>query len=160
LNWIAVKWPGRRAFALAARATLFFLLLSLVAGCGGSGVRWRVGLYRDNYDYAQREQKLSLVYFRNWYSVDCTNFEERVLKDPEVVAETRDMVCTLLEYGWYKDFAGKWGLTEVPAFAIVSPDGEVIARGQGAITRAELLDALRQAKGTMTPESAPATAPG
>lgn len=147
--------------AWAARFARGCLLLAVISAgaCSSSGIPWRIKLYRDTQQDARRDNKLTFVYFRNWYSVECTDFEERVLKDPEVVAEARKMVCTKLEYDWYEELARSWGLSEVPAFAIIAPDGRVMASAQGLTTRAEVLQAMRHAISAHTPEPAPAPSP-
>jgi len=128
-----------------------------VGGCS-NGVRWKIGTYRDAHELAERENKLTFAYLRNWYSVECTNFEEHVLKDPAVLAETQTMICVPLEADYDRQLTKAWELTTVPAFVIVAPDGRVLARGQTPITRDELLAAIRAAKAEMSPAGAPASA--
>ncbi len=135
------------------------MLLSvvLVAGCN-HGVRWEFGSYADAHRVAGASNRVTFVYFRNWYSVECTNFEEQVLKDPEVLAETNDMVCVPLELDWDRPLAQQWQLTAAPAFVIVAPDGNVLARGQAPFNRDELLKVMRNAKARFGPRTQPAPA--
>jgi len=62
-------------------------LLALTGGCN-HGVRWEFGRYEDVQRIGRSEGKLTFVYFRSAFSVESTDFEDRVLKDPEVLAET------------------------------------------------------------------------
>ena len=150
-------WAMRsRSFAglLALQAAIFF-----VAGCQPQ-IQWQVGWYNDVQSRASNQKKLTFVYFRLWTSITCTNFEEQVLKRADVVAALSDLVCIPLEYQWDSPIANKWGLTEPPAFAIIAPDGRVLASGQSKVTAESLLEAIRRAKAAVTGEPrAPATQP-
>lgn len=128
------------------------------SGCSSRGVVWELRKYEDAQELGRKSGKLTFVYFRSWYLVECTNFEEQVLKTPEVLLQTRGMICVPLDFNWDRSLAGEWGLTQVPAFALVSPAGDVLVRKQAPITRAELLAAFREAKAQMTPTTSPAPA--
>lgn len=78
--------------------------------------------------------------------VECTRFEEQILKDPEVLTETEDLVCVALDFDYDRSLARQWQLDDRPAYVIVSPDGEILARDQAPITREELLKGMRAAK--------------
>jgi len=134
------------------------LLALLLTGCK-AGVRWDLVPYPEAQAKARAAGQATFVYFRSWYLVECTEFEEKILKDPDVLAETRDMVCVPLDFRWDRPLARKWGLTRVPALAITAPDGELLARQQAPITREELLAALRAAKQTMARPRPSATPP-
>lgn len=110
------------------------------------GVRWKFGSFEDVHPRAQKENRLCLVYFRSWYLVDCTDFEEHVLKDPLVLLETLSMVCVPLDFDYDRPLASRWGLKAVPAYAIVAPNHEVLARSETPITRDQLLEEIRNAK--------------
>jgi hypothetical protein len=133
-----------------------------LAGCNG-GIHWQGPMFADAYAAARRAHKLTFVYFRSWYLVECTDFEEKVLKNPEVLAETRSMVCCVLDFDWDRPLAQQWRLKSVPAFAIVAPSGELLARQAAPITREELLRGIRSAKATfgsgIPPTTEPATLP-
>jgi hypothetical protein len=120
----------------------------LLSGCQ-TAIPWRGPTFPDAHAIARRGNQLTFVYFRSWYSVECTDFEESVLKHPDVLAETRDLVCCVLDFDWDRPLADKWRLTGVPAFAIVAPSGAVLARDQTPIQRAALLAAMRGAKATL-----------
>jgi hypothetical protein len=114
-------------------------------------VRWQFGTFEDVHPIARAEGKVTFVYFRNWYVVECTDFEEQILKDPEVLRETRGMVCVPLRYDWDAPLAARWGLNKVPAYTLVAPSGKVLARRQEPITKGELLADIRAAKATLPP---------
>ncbi|MGE0480535.1 MAG: hypothetical protein AB7Q17_08695 [Phycisphaerae bacterium] len=126
-------------------AGVAILLALAMAGCA-PGIAWRLETFDRVHADAKPAGKLTFVYFRNWYDVACTNFEEQVLKSPAVLKETADLVCVPLSYDWDRALAQPWGLDRAPAFAVVAPDGAVLASGQGTITEPALLDALRSAK--------------
>jgi len=140
-------WSAR-SLTLGCAACATFLA-TIVTGCN-QGVAWQGPTYTDAREVAQRSGQPIFVYFRNWYSVDCTRFEENVLKDPAVLAETRTMVCVPLDFDWDRPLAQQWRLTATPAFVIVTADGRVLARGQNPLTREDLLAAFRQARSALT----------
>jgi len=149
-------WACRRSRTPARLAAVVTAALAVLGGCGG-GVNWRIGSYRNAHELAERENKLTFAYFRNWYSVDCTNVEEQVLKDPTVLAETQTMVCFPLEGDYDRPLAKAWELSAVPAFVIVAPDGRVLARRQSPITRDDVLAAIRSARATWAAPRPPAS---
>jgi hypothetical protein len=145
------RWP-------AGAGTLLLLATLLLTGCN-SGIRWEGPTYQDAQATARRGHKLIFVYFRSWYLVECTEFEEKLLKDPEVLAETRGMVCVALDFDWDQPLAQQWRLKAVPAFAILAPGGELLARQQAPITREDLLRAIRAAKDKFASSTQPTAAP-
>ena len=130
-------------------------VLPLLAGCNG-GVRWEGPTFPDAQAAARRANKLTFVYFRSWYLVECTDFEEKVLKDPQVLAETRTMVCVALDFDWDRPLALQWQLNAVPAFAIAAPGGKVLARQRAPITRDDLLRDIRAAREAFAASTQPA----
>ncbi len=120
--------------------------------CGGCsrGVSWGGRTYQEARSHADEQGRLTLVYFRSWCSVECTRFEEQVLKNKEVLAELDSLVCVPLELGWDTSLAERWGLERVPSYVILDLDERVVASGQAPITLADLLEALRGAKSTRT----------
>lgn len=146
---------GRRRAATGAFPLLVVLGLT---GCN-RGVHWQGPTFPDAQALARRDHKLTFVYFRSWYLVECTDFEEKTLKDPEVLAETRDIVCVVLDYDWDQPLAQQWRLKTVPAFAIVAPDGDLLVRQCAPITREELLRAIRAAKASRASSAQPVAVP-
>jgi hypothetical protein len=132
----------RRFGPLGATLAVAALLLLFVTGCA-RGVNWRFGRFEDAYNDAHQSGKLTFVYFRAWYLVECTAFEDNVLRDPDVLAETDRLVCVPLDFDWDKPLAQRWQVTAVPAFVLLAPSGELLARGQTPVTKAELLADLR-----------------
>ncbi len=134
------------------------LVLAAAALCGtgcSTAIRWQGPTYPEALATARAQKRLTFVYFRNWYSVECTDFEESVLKHPDVLAETRAMICVVLDFEWDRPLANQWHLSSAPAYALVAPDGEVLARGVRP-TRDELLMAMRGARAkARTPAPAP-----
>jgi len=127
-----------------------------VFGCS-PGVRWSLGTFEDARTQAAAKQRLLLVYFRNWYSVECTRFEEEVLKHPSILAATADLVCVPLEHSYSADasLARSWGLDGAPAVAIVDPTGSACEAISGPVSVQELLAAIRRAKERFAPQTQP-----
>jgi len=122
-------------------------LLVLGAGLSGCqpGVRWRLGPFADGHAAASADNRLTFTYFRSWYSVECTRFEEDILKHPDVLAATVEFVCIPLEYDIDRALAERWGIDGVPAFVIVDPSGNVLERGAAPFTVAGVLATLQGA---------------
>jgi len=128
------------------------------SGCS-AGIRWQGYVFDPVYAKSRAENKLTFVYFRNWYAVECTEFEENVLKQPVVLEATPDLACVKLDFDWDRPLAEKWGVRQAPAFVIVDPAGRVLARGEGDISLEALLDAIDQAKEEFAPMTQPAVPP-
>lgn len=94
---------------------------------------------------SRKAGKPTFVYLRSWYLVQCTRFEDEVLRDPAVVKATQPMNCVMLDFDNSSRLTRAWGLSEAPAFAVIGPDGATRAKGAGRITRDALLAALRDA---------------
>jgi len=75
-----------------------------------------------------------------------------------VLAETRGMVCVVLDFDWDRPLAQQWHLKTVPAFAIVAPSGELLGEQCAPITREELLRVIRSAKQRFASSTQPAAA--
>ena len=135
-NWWAV--PNARLVTLLSFAVL-------CTGCA-PGIDWRDFKYEPVREIAQRDQRLMFVYFRHWAAVACTKFEEEVLKDPAILAESRDFCCVPLAFDWDRELAEQFGVREIPGVAIVDPAGRVVTRLQGAISRDDLLKEMRRAR--------------
>lgn len=139
------------------RATAAWTAVAVAAGlCGCQpGIAWRLARFEDGFAEAQAAGKLTFVYFRNWYSVDCTTFEEQVLKQPTVLQATADLVCVPLEYDVDRSLAEKWGISRVPAFAIVGPAGTVFETASGQITADDVVNAIGRARQRLAAEKPP-----
>jgi hypothetical protein len=138
-------------------------LLLGVAGAAGlgcsPGINWRFDTYERVHGEAQVANQLTFVYFRNWYSVECTRFEEDVLKQPAVLEAVRDLRCVPLSFDWDQPLAEEWEISQPPAFAIVDPQGQILADGEGDITLEAMLEAIQQAKDEFAPMTQPAIPP-
>ena len=120
-------------------------LLSGVLGCQ-PGIRWRGYSFDFVHRDAVRDNRLTFVYFRSPYSVQCTRFEDAVLSSPEVRAATEPLYCAVVDFGWDRELALRWGLTQAPSFALISPAGEVLASGMGEMSARQVLDAIAIAR--------------
>jgi hypothetical protein len=159
--WLRACWnPLRRPVGSLALAFTVVACSFLLAGCQ-QGLRWRLGRYEDASADAKAQHKLLFVYFRNWYLVECTTFEEQVLAKPSVVAATAPMICVPLEFDVSVDrrLAWGWGIRQAPAFAIVDPAGHVLERGSNPITEESLLAAIERANARFGATTAPAGKP-
>lgn len=128
---------------------------ALFVGCS-PGIQWRDYAYDPERIAARRNNQLTFVYFRQWSSVECTDFEEKVLRDPRVLQATTGLYCVALEFAWDEKLARTWGLSAPPAVAIVDPQERVLASIQGPVSADELLKRLEQARQRFTEAARPA----
>ena len=99
-----------------------------------------------------------MVYFRSHLSVACTEFEENVLKKPEIISATSDLNCVVLAFFWDRPLAEAWEVQEAPAIVIVDPEERVLGVAAGQITLETLLEVILEAKRAFS-ERQPADAP-
>ena len=69
-------------------------------GCGSP--QWHGWTYDLVHSSARRENKLTFVYLRSWTLVECTNFEQNVLKAEPVRDLLVDVKSVMLETGTVK----------------------------------------------------------
>jgi hypothetical protein len=138
--------PSRTSGRHAALAVVFALLLGAI-GCT-PGIAWSRFTYDEGFELAQREGKPVFVYFRAWWMVECTRFEDDVLKDPAVINVTSDLVCVPLNFDYEPDrkLAESWGITRPPAYAMIAPNGELLGRGEGLMSVTSVVLGIQAAK--------------
>lgn len=124
---------------------LLGVLLSFATGCAPR-IQWRGFQFDPVFDEAQRADRLTFVFFKNWYSVESTRFWEDVLHDPAVVAATQNLYCVALDLDADYERGQAWGIERTPAYVIVDPQRRVLARRQGDITREDLLRDIERAR--------------
>ena len=135
--------------------------ITLSAGCS-PGVQWRGLIFEPVHADARRDNKLTFVYFRHWAIVACTEFEENVLKSPQVLDALRPdgaFYCAVLDAYADRRLASRWGVEDPPAVVILDPAGRVLARLNGEISIEELLAATQSAVEAFPTASQPARAP-
>ncbi len=138
--------PRHGATGRGGIAALVLLGTAVVlTGCHGQQ-RWEYANYPEVQRRAAAEGKLTLVYFKSWYRIESTRFEEDVLEDPAVRDALDGMARVMLDRDYDQELAQRWGLTKVPSYAIISPEGDVLVRDQAPITRDALLKGIRKAR--------------
>ncbi len=105
-----------------------------------------MGAFQEVFARTCQQRKVTFVYFRNWYSIECTNFEEKTLKDVEVLFETTSMVNIPLDFDYDRVLAEQWDIDAVPAYVLLAPDGQVLAMRKPPLTRDQLLTDIRDAR--------------
>ena len=147
--------------SLGFHLTLLCIITSFCTGCT-QGIHWRGFTFEPVHVDAKRDQKLTLVYFRHWSVIACTNFEENVLKSPpvlEALRPTGSYYCAVLDAYTDRALARKWGVDAIPGVVILDPDSRMIAKLTGEITVEQLLAVLNQAVSAYPPASQPHRSP-
>lgn len=139
-----------RNYALVAIVALF-----LAQGGCAPGVNWRGYTYEPVHADAQRDNKITFAYFRHWSVVACTDFEEKVLKNPAALGATRSFYCVPLDILIDDKLATSWNIKEPPAVVLVSPDGKVLETLTGRISVDQLLTAMSRARGATASSTSP-----
>ncbi len=152
---MAERRPRRlRLIALAASC------LALLAGCAPR-VQW-AGAAAFNLRSDQRPRdRIAFIYFRDWYEVECTEFESTVFEDPAVVNELNTLYCIILEEDHNGPLAEAWGVDQTPGYVFLAPEGRVLAVHAGPQSTDEFVETLNTARARWrgeqpsTPEAAP-----
>ena len=121
------------------------LLLGELAGCS-PGINWRAYAWDPGAADTARKGKVAFVYFRHWAVVQCTEFEEKVLKDPAILTATAELYCVVLDYRVDKRLADEWGISEPPGGAFLDPGGRVLDRFSGSLSVEALRDRIASAR--------------
>ena len=133
-----------RRISIAIAPIVCGALASGNAGCG-SGVQWRYD-FASAYDYSKANQRLTLVYFRQWFLPLCSKVEDSVFNTPELREATRDVTCIRYEMYAGDPLSAAWGVDGAPAYVIVDTNGQILARGEGEFSVAEISQAIDTAR--------------
>lgn len=138
---------GRRHQTRALPLGMLVWVLTAAAGCQ-QGIAWH------DYDYprvladSRANNKLTFVYFRDFASVECTQFEDGILATPQVRSAIGPLYAVPLQWNTLVDapLAQRWQIKVVPAYVIVDPRERVLARRSGKLTLEQLLTDISQAQ--------------
>lgn len=126
----------------------------MACGCA-PGVDWKLDRFEPVHRQAAARGRLTFAYIRSWASVECTRFEDQVLKSTEVLAETKRFDCVPLEIGVDDELAAQWNVRSPPAVVIVDPDGRVLGSLSGSISREALLALMRRSESEFASRGGP-----
>lgn len=131
----------------AAALAWLAVMLGGLLGCQ-AGVQWDYVQFRPAYAQSRETGQPLFVYFRDWASPRSTVFEDEVLLDPAVLAETENYICVVLQWNTPSDqpIASEFGVEEIPGVALVSAERRVLASLDGEIALENLLAAMRAAR--------------
>jgi hypothetical protein len=126
---------------------MLVLVLIAAAGCQ-QGIAWH------DYDYprvladSRANNKLTFVYFRDFASVECTQFEDGILATPQARSAIGTLYAVPLQWNTLVDapLAQRWQIKTVPAYVIVDPRERVLARRSGKMTLEQLLTDISRAQ--------------
>jgi hypothetical protein len=140
---------GGQSTALA----LLAIVLSGLVGCQ-AGVQWDYYRFPPAYEESRQTGEPLFVYFHDWASPRSMVFEDEVLLDPAVLAETQNFLCVVLQWNTPSDqpIARELGIEALPGVALVGAERRVLASLDGEISMEELLDAMRGARDRLRDE--------
>ncbi len=113
------------------RAIVTAMLGAIVAGAAGCGsIQWET-----SYDRAMRrgieQRRRVLVQFASTVSTDCREMDLKVFTDSEVQRLTKNFVPVRLDTVLDKKLADHLGVSVVPSFYVIRPDGQVVGSHAG-----------------------------
>lgn len=147
----------RAPFRRLLPGVVFAALSALAFGCS-PGVDWKLDRFEPVHRQAAAKGRLTFAYLRSWASVECTRFEDQVLKNPDVLAETKKFDCVPLEIGVDDELAERWNVRTPPAVIIVDPDGRVLGTLSGSISRDAVLALMRRSQTEFASRTVPVSA--
>lgn len=125
-----IRHPAKTSrIGLLATGTFFSLFLG--TGCGG--VQWQNSL-EPAMQRARAMNQLILVQFRTMTDPTCADADQTVFSDAEVLKVLHNYQCVRLDYLLNKPLSDQWGVSVVPTYLTLRPDGALIDRRSGAIT--------------------------
>lgn len=126
---------NRTNSSIRKRANLEFLLLAgllapLTGGCGA--VQWQ-NRVEPALERAAHFNQLILVQFHAWTDATCLEADDTVFTSNEVIKALKDFQCVRLDYMLNSSLADRWGVSVVPTYLILRPDGSIIDRRSGRV---------------------------
>jgi hypothetical protein len=119
-----------RVVVLMSFALLTFASVA-AEGSEGSGIAWRTDLARAHAEARARDRPLWIQFTGPWCQF-CKLMDREALVDPQVIARSRDgFIPVKLQPEGHQALVSAIGLAGLPATAIVSPDGQLIAKHEG-----------------------------
>ncbi len=143
--------PGRLSLPALALGALLPLVLPLLATGCSSGIRWAAFAFDERVRQESRSSgKPTFVYFRSWYAVECTRFEDNVLSHPGVRQATAGFYCVTLDLDADRELAARWKLDTSPAYALLQGGEPPRITRNGAVTLETLLSDLQSVRQATT----------
>ncbi|MCG3137327.1 MAG: hypothetical protein HJJLKODD_01171 [Phycisphaerae bacterium] len=96
---------------------------------------------------ARQQNRLMFIFYKAVFNPQSNEVLWNVLNRPEVAEEFEAMVNCRLDWGYApnRQTMTRFGISDVPGFVILHPDGRFLAR-QGLVTAEQLISFAKQAK--------------
>lgn len=107
-------------------ALLFGAALLIAPGCATVNWQSHVDLQR-----AAALNQLVLIQFRTLTDPTCMDADYTLFSNPEVIKALKNFQCVRLDFLMNKKTADEWGVSAVPSYLILRPDGTLIDRRTG-----------------------------
>ncbi len=118
------------------------LLIAILPGCGG--VQWH-NRVEPALQRAAGLKQLTLVQFRTMTDGTCIEADSLLFGNQDVLKVLKDYQCVRLDYYLSKTLADQLGVSVVPTYVILRPDGSVVDRRAGRIDADEFRAFLKWA---------------
>jgi len=127
-----------RAALRAARCRVRFVSGSVVAclsaGCGG--IVWQADLGGAQRQ-AARDGSLVLAYYSSPFNADCSQMEQTVFNNGDVIETMRGVLPVQLDALWHRKWAESLGIRTIPTFVLYGPDGQILNIRRGAMNEGQ-----------------------
>ncbi len=117
--------------------------LLLLSGC--SQIPWRPDL-GGALRQASRTNRLVFVAYWSTFDSQCQEMERDVFSVPEVRETLADTIPVRIASWSNQKFAESYGITKVPSFVVLGPDGRVLRILQGFVEEGRLRGMVQAAK--------------
>ncbi|OHB68079.1 MAG: hypothetical protein A2V70_18580 [Planctomycetes bacterium RBG_13_63_9] len=124
----------------------FWVLLSPVAALGQPQpqLRWRPTLESAKEEAAQTDRLVLIHFWADWCHA-CKTVERQVFSQPQVAAAVHaNYVPVKVNADFFPARRQQYGVTALPTDVIVTPDGQLVQKLQGAVAAAEYIGRLNQ----------------
>lgn len=129
------RWPlpPRRSRGRSRLLLSLPVFLPAIAGLiGCSQVRWETSYERALQQAAENRTRV-LVMFHSLANADCRAMDAEVFADTKVQRQVRQYVPVRLDPFINRQLAKQFGVSTVPAFFVVRPDGEIMGSRVGKL---------------------------
>jgi len=117
-----------------ARSLPALLLPAAIGGCGG--IIWSPDLAGAQRQAAQ-DGSFVLAYYFSPLSEECSQMEQTVFTNEDVVATMKGVLPVRLDAFWNREWADALGIRTIPTFVLYGPDGQILNIRRGVMNEGQ-----------------------